>query len=607
MALATTNYGQGVYNSSVDMQNLGNLMHVAEVQYQRQLKTLQALQKQAELTAEENAAWRHREQRRMEKYAAIDYERQQQAEHRAELATQVAENRAARMEAAAQHEEAMRAAAAAKVQAVEDRLARFASERAEHAAHERQRIAALEAKREATYRANLEMLEGRRQAMLARERKMEDILRQREELRQLQLQIKAEEDYLRDHQRRTIKAKAERDLEGRLATFAARNTAKDEYAARRKQELEHLRKIRADELRQRFDYIAAQANEAAAVAHAERQALAMRLDDKAARGEALAGQRQLLLNEMAALRQAMQRQEEVLRASLLRMRQKGSVALPEEVVRSLEAFQTGGPVKATTLLGGPRGSPGRLPGAAPRLALPAVPAEEALAAGAFAGTTIRRPRSAAVTPRTPAGAGGYGRGGAAATGRPGSTGPGQGQVVGERSYLTAMLSPRVGQPGKARRMAAAQRPLSASADFRRSADARPLTSPATPTRPGAGAAPTPYAPYTLPQARSRGRQPTVEEQVAEMTKTSDAAAEAAASRRYSGVHEVARPGSRREEELRAVLQEEIAKEGERQAMLAKVADDTERARLVKYFTLEREEAKRRILALSNAAQAALYH
>lgn len=75
------------------------------------------------------------------------------------------------------------------------------------------------------------------------------------------------------------------------------------------------------------------------MAHAERQALAMRLDDKAARGEALAGQRQLLLNEMAALRQAMQRQEEVLRASLLRMRQKGSVALPEEVVRSLEAFQ----------------------------------------------------------------------------------------------------------------------------------------------------------------------------------------------------------------------------------------------------------------------------
>ncbi len=148
-----------------------------------------------------------------------------------------------------------------------------------------------------------------------------------------------------------------------------------------------MRKIRADELRQRFDYIAAQvgpglvsaavdvarlhaqtrqlqqisgarqqrswhtcmhasglcrqANEAAAVAEAERQALAMRLGDKAARGEALAGQRQALLTEMASLRQAMQRQEEVLRASLLRMRQKGSVALPEEVVRSLEAFQVG--------------------------------------------------------------------------------------------------------------------------------------------------------------------------------------------------------------------------------------------------------------------------
>ena len=35
---------------------------------------------------------------------------------------QVAENRAARLEAANRHEEAMRAAAAAKVKAVEDRL-----------------------------------------------------------------------------------------------------------------------------------------------------------------------------------------------------------------------------------------------------------------------------------------------------------------------------------------------------------------------------------------------------------------------------------------------------------------------------------------------------
>lgn len=180
--------------------------------------------------------------------------------------------------------------------------------------------------------------------------------------------------------------------------------------------------------------------------------------------------------------------------------------------------------------------------------------------------------------------------------------------------------------------------------------------------------------------------------------------------RYTTVNEVARPGSRREEELRVVLQEEIANEGQRQALLAKVApglpacpayhthmhawhadvccmptgcmaglaagacirwvglllasrclasgplllrliraeaaaatpwclhiitpvcmyahlatakscrggcaapgpgpqvvDETERARLVKLFTLEREEAKKRILALNAVAQSYLNH
>ncbi len=55
------------------------------------------------------------------------------------------------------------------------------------------------------------------------------------QLRQIQLQIKSEEDSLRDHQRATIKARAEALAAGRAAEAEARNTAKAEYGERRKQ------------------------------------------------------------------------------------------------------------------------------------------------------------------------------------------------------------------------------------------------------------------------------------------------------------------------------------------------------------------------------------
>ncbi len=47
---------------------------------------------------------------------------------------------------------------------------------------ERERLAAVEARREATYRSNLDLLEGRRRALMDRQRRVEDILKQREEV-----------------------------------------------------------------------------------------------------------------------------------------------------------------------------------------------------------------------------------------------------------------------------------------------------------------------------------------------------------------------------------------------------------------------------------------
>jgi hypothetical protein len=80
------------------------------------------LQRQAELTAEENAAWQLREQHWADKQEAIAAGKQAEHEERQYFAARAAENRAAKAEAAARHEEAVRAAAAAKVHSASRQL-----------------------------------------------------------------------------------------------------------------------------------------------------------------------------------------------------------------------------------------------------------------------------------------------------------------------------------------------------------------------------------------------------------------------------------------------------------------------------------------------------
>ncbi|PNH09540.1 hypothetical protein TSOC_003780 [Tetrabaena socialis] len=86
MALVTSSaYSPSAYTGSpIDLRNHGALVHTAEMQYQRQLKTLQALHKQAELTVEDHVTWQERERQREEKYRQIEQERQVQHEERVE-------------------------------------------------------------------------------------------------------------------------------------------------------------------------------------------------------------------------------------------------------------------------------------------------------------------------------------------------------------------------------------------------------------------------------------------------------------------------------------------------------------------------------------------
>ena len=69
--------------------------------------------------------------------------------------------------------------------------------------------------------------------------------------------------------------------------------------------------------------------------------------------------------------------------------------------------------------------------------------------------------------------------------------------------------------------------------------------------------------------------------------------------RYTTAGPVPDPVSRREWELREVLEDEIAKEGERQAVIAGIEGEADRLRLGKLFAMEREAAKRHVLELSS--------
>uniref|UniRef100_A0A7S3QSG6 Uncharacterized protein n=1 Tax=Dunaliella tertiolecta TaxID=3047 RepID=A0A7S3QSG6_DUNTE len=462
---------------------LEHLIKAADEQQRRSLRLFHTLQRVAEVEAGKQLAQEEAAIRRETKLAEIAEVNRQEAILRAQAAELARARRAERFEAAVQEAERKRQAALDTCNSVEERAAVFALEKELIAARNAEKATQAEAHRASTYRANIEILEERRNHILAKIDAATELSRQKEELHKVEMEIKAEEDYLNQQARDATKRRAELELEMRTSTFLAKSAEKERTLRKRLKELAALREAKQREAQERFEYVELQAQEAAAKDGMEREQLRRRLDEKKDRVEALCAERAALTEQLARVRHSMSMQEGIVRHSIDMLRRSGtSFSLPHDIARSLTEF----------------------------------------------GTASFFPRASLALPAS--------RSGGAIQSASTSTSP----------TAASTHSKRV-------------RPLSAAAAALRA------------SRGGDG-----LEGHAL---SSRARPGANENQMK---------------------HEREGEGSRREDELRHVLRVEIDKEAERQAILAGTKDAAEIARLQRTFAREREESKRRILALSTA-------
>lgn len=83
----------------------------------------------------------------------------------------------------------------------------------------------------------------------------EQLMREKEQLRAIEAEIHAEEDYLRQVARDAAKARADAELQGRVSTFVAKGEAKEAGLVVRRREQEQLQKLKAEEAHARSEYI----------------------------------------------------------------------------------------------------------------------------------------------------------------------------------------------------------------------------------------------------------------------------------------------------------------------------------------------------------------
>ncbi|KAF5829603.1 hypothetical protein DUNSADRAFT_15854 [Dunaliella salina] len=342
-----------------------------------------------------------------------------------------------------------------------------------------------------------------------------ELSRQKEELHKVEMEIKAEEDYLNQQARDATKRRAELELEMRTSTFLAKSAEKERTLRERlKERLKVYGRLREQEGCRQKGRVSARSHIGESVY--KRLDLQKRLYEQKVYVEVTDCMLGNVEEELEALRKAKQReaqerfeylelQEGNVRNSLDMLRRTGtSFSLPHDIARSLTEF----------------GSAAYFPRAS--MALP-VQAQEAAAKDGMEREQLRR------------------------------------RLDEKRARVDALC---------AERSAAAALRASRGGD---GLEGHALTSRA---RPGANENQAKNG-----EGDGEGNTP-------------------------------ARLASRREDELRRVLREEIDHEAERQAILSGTRDAAELDRLQNTFAQEREESKRRILALSaavNSAQAQHMH
>eukprot|EP00798_Chlamydomonas_sp_ICE-L_P022728 gene22728-29890_t len=480
-----------------------------------------------------------KQQRRDQRLSEIDQEREQERYLRAKRSAEVEERRRSRVEAAHRDEERVRENAIAKLNATDKRTNNYEVEKQMQRERDDECTARVAARREEAYRQGMAVAEQKRREAEYKFQMSEDMHKQREGLKSIQMQIKAEEDFLRDQKRQATKLRSEQELANRRLHMEERMRMKDSLLHLKKRELEAIQVMKTEESRQRSSALQQSVRYAAERDAADRERMGLRVAGKMQRATAITEQREQLMSEMGRMRQRMAMQEGAIRSDLEKLRRGGnSYAVSQSVLQSLEQYQSQGG-------GGGGSSPNR-----------------------------QRYITSLASPRTPAAP----HGGGMAHGSPNNYTP-EGQQHSAASYGTNDTPNNYAQNG---------RPKSAVPSR-----AHPAYYSGSPTRNqnnGYSPSAAPMRPYSA-SAGKRAHHTAVGSPGSRYPPPQQAY--------YTTAGTAPDPVSRREEELRHVLEEEISKESKRQYVLMGVTEEMERMRLTRMFTLEREQAKARIIVLTH--------
>ncbi|KAL6764653.1 hypothetical protein V8C86DRAFT_2474102 [Haematococcus lacustris] len=583
----------------------------AEESKRHSLRTTHAIVRQAEVEAQRQAEIEERRMLREEHAEGAAVQRAVEHKVKREIAAAAEEHRRVCLQAARQAEEEATRAALHNVELKEQRCEEFEEQRQRQAARSASQAHKDALRRSAVLQQSQVLQEERRAHYQSKQEAAEQLLQQQMELRQLELEIKAEEAYLQQQAREQARKRAEEAVAQRTRELLTKEERKDAALREWQQQSSQARKLREAEAKARAEHIAMQARQAAEKDRAKRQAYEARVQEKAARVEEIMEQRDRLARQMQVLRRSLQQQTHALHCSLELMRRSGAAfVLPPDVSRSLDA--AGGPAY---FLSAPRlshlqqsfsGRPGLLGSPA----------------------TNPRPQSAARLRHSTA---------SSPSPSPGLQRRLQGWQADGPPSPSASLSPAsfsaARSPGKplasqSPLQHSKSRPLSAHVAMRGGPTHSPPPGLRGPARPSS-ARPTPSAPARQqplapgdsssgvqvrqrPSSAITPRQDPATRPASFTTPPSKGAAAAGVQRAGSvskrgpaglSPEGLQAPLSSREGELRETIKREIAKEAERQVILDGTSSARELNRLNRIFNMEREEAKRHIMALTAAAQA----
>eukprot|EP00877_Chromochloris_zofingiensis_P015155 jgi/Chrzof1/9894/Cz04g19280.t1 len=354
--------------SSINLRNMEALLLNAQQQQLRQLRRLHQMKRQAELAASLQTAYSEKQRAEEERLAAREAERAKILADRHARAIEIEKKLQAAQEAAMKQDDAERLEIQKEWQESQKRAEAVARQRAALMDYHRVKGAKVAVRRQRILGQKDRALEARKAALLAKEAAAEKMIKQRQELKLIQEEIKREEESLSDLHRQEIRERAEQEAAAKMAYYQMKQAERDRLLEQRQKEAEIQRAIKAEESKEHFTVLKTRAEQAAEEEDKRREELYKKVQSKMVRADAISEQRTAILQEMARIKKSMAEQEEKMKQAIEQMERTGKWDFPDDILadlNTLESTVTTSPPRSPNDSFG-RGGPKPRPASAPK-------------------------------------------------------------------------------------------------------------------------------------------------------------------------------------------------------------------------------------------------